>query len=116
MVYLPLKVLVLSGEEECTDAETKSFFCALTNIVEEEVSSTTFLILPYSNILELLVLGTVSGDGQPGAPVQLCPQSCTLRPPPKAGLQGTQSEGVGCKGGKKNKFILLFTLGFDRLG
>ena len=55
IVHLPLKVLVLSGEEECTDAETKSFFCALTNIVEEEVSSATFLILPYSNILELLV-------------------------------------------------------------
>ena len=115
MVYLPLKVLVLSGEEECTDAETKSFFCALTNIVEEEVVMVNCPdILP--NTLELLVLGTVSGDGQPGAPVQLCPQSRTLRPPPKAGLQGTQPEGVGCKGGIKNKFILLFTIGFDRLG
>merc|ERR1719209_97137 len=31
-----VQVLVVSGEEECTDTETKSLYCALTNIVEEE--------------------------------------------------------------------------------
>merc|ERR1719234_2978202 len=33
-----VQVLVLSGEEECTDTETKSLYCALTNIVNEEVA------------------------------------------------------------------------------
>ena len=33
-----LQVLVLSGEEECTDMETKSLFTAITNIIEEEVT------------------------------------------------------------------------------
>ena len=46
--YLPPKVLVLSGEEDCTDTETKSLYCALTNIVEEEVVIINFSdLLPY---------------------------------------------------------------------
>ena len=79
-------MLVLSGEEECTDTETKSLYCALTNIVNEEVAVAN---LSFDLTLEILVLGTVSGYGQPGAPLQLCPQSHPLRPPSKAGLQGT---------------------------
>ena len=48
IVYPPSKVLVLSGEEECTDTETKSLYCALTNIVEEEVLNINFSDpLPY---------------------------------------------------------------------
>ena len=47
-----VQVLVLSGEEECTDTETKSLYFSLTNIVEEE-SLDQFLVMdgvqPLSN-------------------------------------------------------------------
>ena len=67
-------------------------------LLKRRWSSSTFLI--FCLTLELLVLGTVPGDGEPGAPVQLFPQSRPIHPPPKAGLQGTQLEGVDREGGE----------------
>ena len=93
-----LKVLVLSGEEECTDMETKGLFTAITNIVEEEVTQPFSYFVSH---LPISVAGAILRDAELGAFVQLCFASRPLQSPSKTGLQRAQPEGVDSERGEK---------------
>ena len=90
-------MLVLSGEEECTDMETKGLFTAITNIVEEEVTQP----FSYCFHLPISVAGAILRDAELGAFVQLCFASRPLQSPSKTGLQRAQPEGVDSERGEK---------------